>query len=78
MGIVFGLDRLGKNKNAVVLDVDAKSDMQERFHDLGIIKGTKIRCLGTNPGKSMAIYEFRGSVIAIRKTDSADIFVSEA
>ena len=78
MGRIFGLDRLGKNKNAVVLDVNAKSNMQERFHDLGIIKGTRIRCLGVNPGKSMAIYEFRGSVIAIRKSDSAGIIVQEA
>ena len=78
MGNIFGLDRLGKNKNAVVLDVNANCDMHDRFHDLGIIKGTRIRCLGVNPGKSMAIYEFRGSVIAIRKTDSAGITVSEA
>ena len=78
MSKIFGLDRLGKNKNAVVLDVNKTSNMQERFHDLGIIQGTRIRCLGENPGKSMAIYEFRGSVIAIRKSDSADITVMEA
>ena len=75
---MFGLDRLAKDRSAFVETVLPSDNMAKRFYDLGIVKNTKIKCVGFNPGGNMGMYEFRGTVIAIRKSDSAGIIVREA
>ena len=53
-----------------------KSDNQEkssRFTDLGIITGTKIKCIKRNKG--IAAYLVRGCVIALRNEDCESVTV---
>ncbi|MBE6573318.1 MAG: ferrous iron transport protein A [Ruminococcaceae bacterium] len=51
------------------------SDIRHRFMDLGIIKGTKIKCLLMSSYNSIKAYSVRGKVIAIRKSDAEKILV---
>ena len=52
-------------------------DIKQRFLDLGLIPGTRIRCVGKNPGNDMKAYLIRGAVIAIRRSDCASVRIAE-
>ena len=51
--------------------------VQQRLKDLGIVPGTRIRCLYRSPLQDPTAYEIRGAVIALRKEDSAEILVEQ-
>ena len=51
------------------------SDLKERFTDLGLIPGTRVKCVGRSPGKDMKAYLVRGAVIALRNNDCISIRV---
>ncbi len=61
-------------QRAVVLDIDKKSTMKRRLMDIGIIKGTRVLCVGTSPFCDPIALLIRGAVIAIRKDDLRHIF----
>ncbi len=49
--------------------------MRRRLLDLGLIEGTCITCLQRSPSGDPTAYFVRGSVIALRARDAAQIFV---
>jgi len=51
--------------------------IEQRLTDLGIVPGTRIRCLYRSPLQDPTAYEIRGAVIALRKEDSAEILVEQ-
>ena len=57
-----------------IYDIE-ESDLKARFTDLGLIPGTRVKCVGKSPGKDMKAYLVRGAVIALRNNDCQSIRV---
>lgn len=62
---------------ANVTFIDEKSNLYQRFIDIGIIKGTKIECVLKSPFGDPKAYLIRGAVIAIRDGDAKRIGVTQ-
>lgn len=69
------LDLLKTGESSRVLEINRNAPLYNRFIDLGILKGTLIKKIGTSPLGDPSAYSIRGSVIAIRDFDSRDILV---
>lgn len=54
----------------------AKEHTEKRLMQLGLIPGTKVRCLQKSPLHDPVAYEIRGSVFAIRKRNAKNIPIS--
>ncbi len=72
---MFTLNQLNMGESAVVKDILAKGAIRRRFLDIGIINGTKIKCVAVSPQKDPKAFQICGAVIAIRNSDSALIEV---
>lgn len=53
----------------------AQTNMKRRLQDLGLIDGTPVTCIGVSPLGDPKAFAVRGTVIAIRATDSRHIAV---
>ncbi|MBQ8409840.1 MAG: ferrous iron transport protein A [Clostridia bacterium] len=60
---------------ATILNVDECNNLRRRFFDIGLIRGTRVKCVAKSPGKDMKAFMIRGAVIAIRNTDSRTVSV---
>ena len=69
------LSRLPTGQRAVVIELNCSEALCRRLEDLGMMEGTGLRCLHRSPAGSPAAYELRGSVIALRREDAAEIFI---
>lgn len=49
--------------------------MRRRLQDIGLIEGTKVRCLMHSPSGDPAAFLIRGAVIALRSEDSSRILI---
>jgi len=66
---------LADNEAATVSDIAVESGMRQRLLDLGLTKGTCIRCLGHSPAGDPAAYRIRGAVIALRNETASSIYI---
>lgn len=66
------LNQLKPGEEAVVTGISGEN---RRLRDLGLIEGTKVKCVLKSPLGDPAAYKIRGAVIAIRREDAADIKV---
>ena len=66
------LNQLKPGEEAVVTSISGEN---RRRRDLGLIEGTKVKCVLNSPLGDPAAYKIRGAVIAIRREDAADIKV---
>lgn len=66
---------LNVGQSGTVVSVDAKGAILRRLLDIGIVEGTKVRCLFKSPSGDPIAYLIRGAVIAIRNGDSRNITV---
>lgn len=71
------MNELIPGADGMITKVSVRDELLTRFGDLGIIEGTKIRCVGKSPGGDPRAYLIRGSVIAIRADDCKDIEIDE-
>ncbi len=55
---------------AVIKKICTCGLMKRRLQDLGLIPGTRVKCVFKNHSKSMSAYCVRGTVIALRKSDA--------
>lgn len=51
--------------------------MRRRLQELGLVEGTLVRCAFLSPGGDPAAYALRGSLIALRREDSAGVLLGE-
>ena len=51
--------------------------MRRRLQELGLVEGTLVRCAFLSPGGDPAAYSLRGSLIALRREDSAGVLLGE-
>ena len=62
-------------QSAMVTSVNSKGDILRRLLDIGIISGTKVKCVFKSPLGDPTAFLIRDAVIALRKEDSANITV---
>ena len=68
------LNDLKIGEEGVIKKVIAKENIRRRLMELGFLKGISIKPVLKN--KSMTAYKLKGTVISIRKEDTADIEVT--
>ncbi len=69
------LNELHTNEHGTVISMGDCGNLKRRFFDLGLIKGTKVKCVGKSPGGEASAYLIRGAVIAIRSSDCSEIYI---
>ncbi len=67
-----GLDKLNIGEEATVIKLKKRN---RRLEDLGLVEGTKIKCILKSPLGDPIAYIIRGAVIAIRKEMGKNILV---
>lgn len=69
------LDMLSEGTICEVEFMDISGRARQRFLDLGIIKGTKIKVIQKSPLSDPIAYLIRGTMIALRKESAKKIIV---
>ena len=78
MNSVQDIARLGalkEGQTARVKDILQEGTMRRRLQDIGIIEGTRIKCLQKSFWGDPVAYLIRGAVISLREEDSDQILV---
>lgn len=73
----FRLSDLGIGRCGVVQALYSTGAIRRRLLEIGLVKHTRVECLGRSPGGDPAAYLIRGAVIAIRDEDSRNVIVKE-
>lgn len=66
------LDEIG-----IVRKIDVVGSIKRRLLDIGLIPGTKVKCLFESPFKDPKAYLIRGTVIALREEEAKSIMVEK-
>lgn len=69
----LSLSDLQVGQSGTVHHIATTGTMRRRLLDLGIIEGTKIKCIHKSPSGNPVAYTIRGAVIALRTDDSKKI-----
>ncbi len=69
------LSDMQEGATARVTALLAEGGIRRRLRDIGLIEGTRVRCLNRGPSGDPTAYLIRGAVIALRREDSAKIIV---
>ena len=72
---IISLNQLPLNKLGKIVELNCNENIKRRILDLGIIKGTVIKPILKSPSGDPFAYEVRGSIIAIRKEETKNIYV---
>ena len=70
------LDKLPLNKTGKIHKLNCIGNIRRRMLDLGLVNGTNITPILISPSGDPTAFEFRGSLIAIRKEDSSLIDIT--
>jgi len=60
---------------ARVTVLTAEGGIRRRLRDIGLIEGTRVRCLNRGPSGDPVAYLIRGAVIALRREDSSSVMI---
>lgn len=71
------LDGLRPGKEAVVIAFYCPERLRCRLKDFGMVEGTVVRCQYRSPGADISALRLRGTTLAIRRTDLAQIVAKE-
>ena len=63
---------------AKIVEILPSCLIKRRLTDIGLISGTKVKCLYENVGKDMKAYLIRGAVIAVRNVDGSHVTVERS
>ena len=69
------LSRLPVGAKARVSALGGRGAVRRRLLDLGLVPGTEVSCLGESPGRNPRAYGLRGTVIALRGSESDKVEV---
>lgn len=78
MRYIDRLSELRAGECAVVTGLETENTLRRRLQDLGLIRGTQVRCLMVSPLGDPCAYLIRGAVIALRRQDSCTVRVQSA
>lgn len=68
------LSSLGIGDIICISRVDGEAAIKQRLYDIGIVKGTVVKCIAVSPLGDPKAYEIRGAVIALRARDADNIY----
>lgn len=71
------LNQMYEGEMAQVVSLSQTGSMRRRLQDIGLIEGTKVKCLQKSPSGDPIAYAIRGAVIALRTVDSKKILVTQ-
>lgn len=66
---------LKEGETAVVQEIQLSKEKIRRLADIGLVRCTKVKCIGISPLGDPKAYNIKGAVIAIRKSDCENIIV---
>lgn len=69
------LTSLEVGQSAKVERLTNSGTIKRRLQDIGLISGTKVKCVLESPSKDPMAYQIRGAVIALRQEDAKKILV---
>ena len=69
----FLLCDIKKGESFVIKKLETKGILRKRLLDMGFVPETKIKCVRTSPFGDPKAFLVRGTVIALRNSDSAKI-----
>lgn len=72
----LNLAALREGQQAMVTSIQQSGPMARRLRDMGLTKGTPVRCLHLSPFGDPVAYLVRGAVIALRREDSRQVLVT--
>ena len=75
---IITLDTLPCGQWGTVTELRCRPDAERRFQDMGLVPGTRIKCVMKSPLSDPCAYLIRDAVIAIRRQDGKDIYVGAA
>ena len=75
MNNYFSLADITPGETATITGINLTGGIKRRLQDIGIIEGTKIKCLFKSPLCDPVAYLIKGAVIALRCEDSKGITV---
>lgn len=67
---------LNVGESATVIEVKKSSPVYQRLLDIGLIPGTRVKCVLKSITGNPKAYLIRGSVIAIRNGDAEKIIIN--
>ena len=70
------LNNLKPGEEAKVIKIKSDENIKRRLLDIGIVKGTKIKCLQYSLAGELTSFFVRGAVVAIREEDSKKIYIN--
>ena len=68
------LSSLGIGDILCISHVEGENAIKQRLYDIGMVKGTVVKCIAISPLGDPRAYEIRGAVIALRRKDAANIY----
>lgn len=75
--MISTLNNLKIGEEGVVVSLNSGGRLYTRLMDIGLVEGTKIKCVMQSPFGDPKAYLIRGAVIAIRQEDGADIVLEK-
>ncbi len=72
---INSLSDLSLGSDCQIVSLELSGLLRRRILDLGIVPGTLISCIRRGPSGDPTAYMVRGTLIALRSEDAAQIFV---
>ena len=69
------LDKVKTGGLAVIKAINTSPDLKQRLFDIGMLPLTQVKVLHQSPSGNPRAYLVRGTVIALRNADAAEILV---
>ena len=73
MNALICLKDIAVGERALICELNNPPALRRRLRDMGMIEGTTLECIGKSPSGDPSSYLVRGTVIAIRAIDAAEI-----
>ncbi len=71
------LNELQEGQSATVTEIKLQGAIRRRLLDLGLIIGTKVKCVIKSQYGDPIAYRIRGALIALRNSDTKNICVNK-
>lgn len=70
------LDQLPLNAAATVVELTSEGAERRRMMDLGLLPGTRVEVAMGNPLGDPRAYQIRGSVVALRREQARQVYIT--
>lgn len=77
MGKTLFMNELKPGMSGVVSALNLSGGVRQRLMDLGLVEGSRVKCLGKSVWNDPAAYEICGAVIALRSSDCESVLLRE-